>query len=129
MTPLVLLLGFASAWLLLWSIFIEYTVSAALKDAYPEQFQEETIWKIAFPIFVLSPLTPLDLQRRCLLSWTGIIFAVLGFSFCCFLYGNLVAGWIILIMFMGFAVVLTGYWRTYLANCRRKVAQSDEEEL
>ena len=127
--PLVLLIGFASAWLLLWAIFIDYTVSAALKDAYPEEFQDGAMWKIAFPIFVLSPLTPLDLQRRCLQSWTGISFAGLGFSSCCFLYGNVVAGWIILIMSIASAVVLVGYWRTHLMNCRRKAADNGQEEL
>jgi hypothetical protein len=128
MTPLALLIGFLSAVALLGSIFKYHEISEALIDSYPEEFREGTLWRTAFPIFALSPLTPLDLQLGFLQSLTGSCCAILGISLSCFLFGNVVAGWIILIMFVCFAVLLIGYWRTYWANRRRKIALSSKEE-
>ena len=123
-----LLVAFASAVVLLWSIFKLEALSNALIDSYPEEFREETLWKIAFPIFALSPLTPLDLQLSYLRSMTGSCFATLGISVSCFLFGGIVAGWIALIMFGAFTVFLIGYWKTYWANRARKMALRDKEE-
>ncbi len=127
MTPLILLIGCVSAVVLLWSIFKYHEVSNSLIDSYPEEFREEPLWRIAFPIFIFSPLTPLNLQLGCLQSLTGSCCATLGISLCCFLYGNIVAGWVTLIMFAGFTVLLIGYWKTYWANRSRKIACTEEE--
>jgi hypothetical protein len=123
-----LLIGFASAVVLLWSIFKHHAVSDALVDSYPEEFREETLWRIAFPILVFSPLTPLHLQLDCLKSQTGSCCATLGISVSCFLFGGITAGWITLIMFVGLTIFLIGYWRTYRANRARKIALNDKEQ-
>jgi hypothetical protein len=119
-----LLIALLSAVLLFWSIVKNLAVSDALADSYPTEFREEPMWRMAFPIVVFSPLTPLNLQLGCLQSLTGSCCATLGISLSCFSFGGVRAGCITLTMAAGFSALLVGYWKTYFANRRRKAMLS-----
>ncbi len=88
-----LFIGFASAVVLVGSLFRYQEVSDALMDSYPSEFREGTLWRTAFPIFVLSPSTPLPLQTGYLQATAGFCFVMLGISLCCFLLEKEIAGW------------------------------------
>jgi len=124
--PFALLTGFASAVVLAWTMFKYEEVSNALIDSYPQEFQEATLWKIAFPIFVFAPSTPLRLQSDFLQSMAGGCFVALGISLTCFLLENVVMGWGMLAVFVGTTATTIGNWRTYRANCRRKTGPHSE---
>jgi Flp pilus assembly protein TadB len=126
---LVLLIGCATAVVLTWSVFKYHTISDALSDSYPAEFKEGTLWRTAFPIFVLSPSTPLDLQAGFLQSQAAFCFVVLGISLCCFLLEKTLAGWLLLIAFSGFVVLAIKSWNTYKANCARRMVRDDKDEL
>jgi hypothetical protein len=123
--PFALLTGFASAVVLVWSIFKYYEASNALIDSYPQEFREEPLWRIAFPIFVFAPLAPLHLQSDVLKSMAGGCFAMLGISITSFLLENAVFGWMMLTACAGVAASTIGYLKTYRANCRRKIAHNE----
>jgi hypothetical protein len=124
-----LLIGFASAVVLVGALFKYEEVSEALRDSYPSEFQKEPLWRTAFPIFVLSPLTPLHLQVGYLQAMAGICFVTLGISLYCFLLDKEIAGWIVLAMFSLYSAMMISWWRTYKANSSRKRMQDPKEEL
>jgi hypothetical protein len=123
-----LFVGWASAVTLVWSVFKYHAVSDALIDSYHPEFQEGMLWRTAFPVFALSPSTPLDLQAGYVQSITGFCFVTLGVSLCCFLLEKTIAGWMVLIMFFVFAALTIKSWRTYKANCNRRVVHDHKEE-
>lgn len=125
----VVIIGFASAALLFWSMLKYENISNALEDSYPSEFREGALWRIAFPIFVLGPSTPLHLQAGYLRAMAGICFVTLGISLCCFLLDKEIAGWIVLAMFFLYSAMMISWWRTYKANRDRRLTKDAREEL
>lgn len=121
------IIGFASAVVLVGSLFKYQEVSDAVMDSYPSEFREETLRRTAFPIFVLSPLTPLHLQVGYLQAMAGICLVTLSIALCCFLLGKEIAGWIVLAMFSLYSAMMISWWRTYRANRDRKLREAREE--
>ncbi len=126
---LILIIGLASAILLVWSVVKYQNAGDALIDLVAPEFREPTLWKTAFPIFVLSPLAPLDLQASYVQSLSGFCLVTLGISLCCFLLGKAVGGWWLLVMFVGFSVLAIKAWMTYRANRNRHAIDEREGEL
>lgn len=122
------IIGFASAVVLVGSLFRYQGVSDALMDSYPSEFQEEPLRRIAFPIFVLRPSTPLHLQLGYLQAMAGICFVTLGISLCCFLLDKELAGWIVLAMFSVYSAMMMSWWRTYKANRDQRFIQDRQEQ-
>jgi len=116
------LIGFASAAVFFWSAVKGQEVSDALIDSYPPEFREPVLWRTGFHVFVLSPSTPVVLQAAYLQSLAGFCFVTLGVSLCCFILGQIIVGWIVLIMFFSFTVLTIKSWTTYRANCNRKTS-------
>jgi hypothetical protein len=125
----VLLIGFATAVVLVGSLFRYQEVSDALMEYYPSEFQKGSLWRTAFPIFALNPSTPLHLQVGYSQSQAGLSFVILGISLCCFLLEKEIAGWGLLVAFLVSVVQLIRHWGIYKANRDRKAIDAHEEEL
>jgi hypothetical protein len=57
-----LFIGFASVVVLGWSVFKYQEVSDELMHSWPPELQKGTLWRTSYPVFALSPSTPLHLQ-------------------------------------------------------------------
>jgi hypothetical protein len=123
-----LFIGYASAVVLVWCIFRYQEISDALIDSVPPEFKDGMIWRTAFPVFVLNPSTPLDLQAGYVQATAGFCLVILGFSLCCFLLEKAIVGWILLIMFFVVAAGAIKSWKTYKTNCSRRTVHHHEKE-
>jgi hypothetical protein len=112
-----------------WSAVTYQVTYHAVLDALPPQFQSPLTSRYAFPVYALSPSTPLPLQADYIKALAGMTFALLCFSLSCFLFGRLDGG---LLAFFGFgAGVVSTFksWKTYKANCDQPSVQHGATDI
>jgi len=108
---------------LIWTVVKYQIVYCALKDSLPPQLPA----RFAFPVYVLSPSTPLPLQAEYVKSLWGGCVAFLCVSLCFFSLGELAVGCVSLVVFAASVVSAFRAWKTYTENCNRAVAQDEKE--
>jgi hypothetical protein len=101
----------------IWSAVIYQTVYRALINSFPPQFQDPLNSRYAFPVFALSPSTPLSLQADYMKSLAGGCFAMLGFSLSCFSFQRVDGGCLALLGFFAAVVSTIKSWKAYKENC------------
>ena len=100
-----------------WSAVNYQIVYYALIDSFPPQFQDSLNSRYAFPVYAMSPSTPLSLQADYLKSLAGGCFAMLCFSLSCFSFQRADGGCLALVGFSAAAVSAIKSWKTYKENC------------
>jgi hypothetical protein len=116
----ILIVGCASALAFLWAAFLFQKVRYAMINKIPLEFQDPDLGYSAYPEFALRPSTPLPLQADYLKCQMLFCFAFLGFSLCCFLLNNVIAGSLSLAFFLILAVTAIKSRKIYKANCNGK---------
>jgi hypothetical protein len=113
---------------LLWSAIRYQFVYRSLIDSFPPQFQDDPTSRYAFPVFALSPSTPLPLQAEYVKALWGGCVAFLCVSLCFFSIGELIVGCLGLVVFFASVVSAIRAWKTYKENCNRVVPDEDNDE-
>jgi hypothetical protein len=109
---------------MIWSAVKYQIVYRALVDSLPPQLPSG----FAFPVYALSPSTPLPLQAEYVKSLWGGCVAFLCLSLCFFSLQQLIVGCVSLAVFFASVVSAIKSWKTYKENCNRAVAQDDRKE-
>jgi hypothetical protein len=109
----------------IWSAARYEFVYRSLIDSFPPQFQDDLTSRYAFPVYALSPSTPLSLQANYVKSlWAGclsLFFCALAF----FSAGNVVFGCFVMAGLSWTIFGATKSWKTYRENRDRVANEND----
>lgn len=118
----VFVIGAAIAFI--WTAAKYQMVYRSVIDSLPPQLSS----RYAFPIYALSPSTPLPLQAEYVKSLWGGSVGFLCVSLCFFSLHELGAGFAAFAVFSWSVVYALKARRNYRENCSQTLARNDEEE-
>jgi len=112
----------------LWSAVKSHVVYRSIVDSFPPQFQDDLSSRYAFPVLVLSPSTPLELQAEYMKSLLGgcAVFPCVSLGF--FAARNVVFGCFMFIAFIWSVFSTIRSWKTYKENCERPMVNDQMDE-
>lgn len=108
----------------IWSAIRYEIVYRSVVDSFPPQFQDDLTSRYAFPVYVLSPSTPLPLQADYVNSLWGSCVVCLCVSLGFFSSQNVVFGCFVLAGFFWTLFSTFKSWKTYRQNCNRTQAKT-----
>jgi hypothetical protein len=112
----------------LWSAVKMHVIYRSIVDSFPPQFQDDLSSRYAFPVLVLTPPTPLELQAEYMKSLLGSCAVFLCVSLGCFAARNAVFGCFVLVVFIWSVFSTVRSWRTYKENCERPAVRNERDE-
>jgi hypothetical protein len=112
----------------IWSAVRYQIVYRSVVDSFPPQFQDDLTSRYAFPVYALSPSTPLPLQAEYMKSLWGGCVSFLCVSLGFFSSQNVVFGGFCLAGFFWVVFSTLKSWKTFKENCNRASTRRDKEQ-